>query len=70
MDDILSTLLSPVAGRTRPLHRLLRMMAMGRSRRRLADLDDHLLRDVGLSRSEARRESERPAWNAPDHWLR
>jgi uncharacterized protein YjiS (DUF1127 family) len=45
-------------------------MAMQRSRRRLGDLDDHLLRDVGITPAEARREAERPTWNAPDHWLR
>jgi uncharacterized protein YjiS (DUF1127 family) len=33
-------------------------------------LDEHLLRDIGISRAEAYREAERPAWNAPHHWLR
>ena len=34
----------------------------GRSRRVLATLDDHLLRDIGISRGEARRESAKPFW--------
>lgn len=34
----------------------------GRSRRVLATLDDHLLRDVGLSRADAWQESRKPFW--------
>jgi uncharacterized protein YjiS (DUF1127 family) len=33
-----------------------------RQRRALAQLDDHLLADVGLSREQARREAARPFW--------
>jgi uncharacterized protein YjiS (DUF1127 family) len=66
------------AGRLGPLARLLAAMALRQSRRSLADLDDHLLRDVGLSREAAQREAARPAWDAldeapwdaPAHWLR
>ena len=32
------------------------------SRRRLAELDDHELADVGVSRGQARSESEKPFW--------
>lgn len=69
MDSVL-TLLSPSAGRLQPVRLLLRTLAMDRSRRRLADLDDHLLRDIGLSRGEASLEAERASWDAPAHWLR
>lgn len=34
-----------------------------RSRRALAELDDDLLKDIGLTRAEARRESAKPFWN-------
>ena len=34
----------------------------GRSRRVLAALDDHRLRDIGLSRADAQLESEKPFW--------
>ena len=31
-------------------------------RRNLSDLDDHLLRDIGLPLHDARREAQRPFW--------
>ena len=34
----------------------------GRSRRVLATLDDHQLRDIGVTRDEARIESAKPFW--------
>lgn len=58
------------AGRPRPLRRLLSAIALRRSRVRLAELDDHLLRDIGLTRGQAAAEGERSSWDAPDHWLR
>jgi uncharacterized protein YjiS (DUF1127 family) len=63
-------LLAPPALRVHPLRRLLSVVAMRRSRGRLAELDDHLLRDIGLTRGQAAAESERASWDAPDHWLR
>jgi uncharacterized protein YjiS (DUF1127 family) len=33
-----------------------------RQRRALAQLEDHLLRDIGLTRGEARRECANPFW--------
>ncbi len=70
MDYALSTASRRATARPHPVSRLLGVMALRRSRLRLADLDDYLLRDVGLTRNEARCESERTSWNAPDHWLR
>lgn len=49
---------------------VLAALALRRSRLRLRDLDAHLLRDIGLSPAEAACEAQRPAWDAPDHWLR
>jgi uncharacterized protein YjiS (DUF1127 family) len=34
----------------------------GRQRRALGELDERLLRDVGLTRAEARRECAKPFW--------
>lgn len=56
--------------RRAPFKALARMFAVARQRRALADLDDHLLRDIGVSPEEARKEAARPMWDAPDHWLR
>ncbi len=35
-----------------------------RGRRALASLDDHLLRDIGLSRADVERERVKPFWRA------
>lgn len=50
-------------------HRLLEMIAIRRQRRDLARLDDHALKDIGISRYEAEVESSRPAWDVPHHWM-
>lgn len=34
-----------------------------KSRRHLARLDDRLLKDIGLTRAQAKRESNRPFWD-------
>ncbi len=45
---------------------------IARSRRALRRLDDHLLRDIGLTRHEAEALASQPiwpdAWDAPPHW--
>ncbi|AWJ87158.1 DUF1127 domain-containing protein (plasmid) [Azospirillum sp. TSH58] len=41
---------------------VLGMIERHRQRRSLAALDDHLLRDVGLSRTDARREADKAFW--------
>ena len=68
MNSILSSLLPLLSDRGRP--GLLRRMALQQSRRRLGELDDHLLRDIGLTRGEASLEAERTGWDVPRHWLR
>lgn len=70
MDHIISSRAARGSRGFRLLRRLLTLMALGRSRRRLGQLDAHLLRDIGLTPEEARREAETSVWHAPDHWLR
>jgi uncharacterized protein YjiS (DUF1127 family) len=44
------------------------MVALHKQRRDLAKLDDAALRDIEISRYEAHIESNRPAWDVPQHW--
>ncbi|MBE9639743.1 DUF1127 domain-containing protein [Salipiger mangrovisoli] len=57
-----------VRRRTPLLSRLAGLFAVARQRRKLADLDDHLLRDLGLTKAEAIDEARRGFWDAPNHW--
>ncbi len=50
------------------LTHLARIRMLRRQRQALANLDAHLLQDVGLTREEADREARRIAWDAPDWW--
>jgi len=54
-----------VDGLTRFWRWLVAVQAVDRERRLLAEMDDRALRDLGLTRSEARRESRRPLWDLP-----
>jgi uncharacterized protein YjiS (DUF1127 family) len=47
---------------------VLRRWHLTQSRKALRKLDDHLLRDIGLTRAEAEAEASRPVWDAPLHW--
>jgi uncharacterized protein YjiS (DUF1127 family) len=42
---------------------LLRWQELARQRRALLHMDDHMLKDIGLSRADAVREAERPFWD-------
>lgn len=46
------------------------MAGLQRTRRHLLDLDDALLRDIGLTRDEAMDEAARRPWDAPATWRR
>ena len=50
--------------------RLAKALALRRQRHSLAELDDHLLNDIGIDRATALREAARPEWDAPEHWYR
>lgn len=69
-----STFLPRVSRRTLSLTafitRLFGCNKLRRTRLRLAALDDHLLRDIGVSREDAQAEADRRGWDAPDHWHR
>ncbi|WP_374642336.1 DUF1127 domain-containing protein [Tabrizicola sp.] len=57
-----------LARRPRPLAALAAALKADRSRKALARLDPHLLRDIGLTREEALAETARPLWDPPAHW--
>lgn len=50
------------------LTRFVALLGLSRQRRKLAELDDHLLRDLGLTRRQALEEAKRGFWDAPSHW--
>ncbi|MDX1781039.1 MAG: DUF1127 domain-containing protein [Thalassovita sp.] len=50
--------------------RLMRANALLRQRAALRRLDDAALDDIGLSRTEALREAQRPIWDAPESWIK
>jgi len=52
------------------LRRLGLGLAAARQRRHLAELDDAMLRDIGLSREAAEEEAGRSVWDVPPSWLR
>ncbi|MEN0002479.1 MAG: DUF1127 domain-containing protein [Pseudomonadota bacterium] len=62
----------PLSGRARPgiLGMVLKAYSIWRERQCLNTLDDHLLRDVGLTRNDVESETNRPIWDAPNRWMR
>ncbi len=68
--DLVTTYTRPRSRRLSLLARLRLALTLRRHRRRLGELDPHLLRDIGLSEHEALREAGRPLWDVPGHWLR
>ena len=56
-------------GKTSGLLATLRLALHAHAQRRhLAALDDHALSDIGLSRSQALAEANRPLWDVPTNW--
>lgn len=49
----------------RPLHWLVQAFAARHQRTRLDELDDHLLRDIGIDRATAKSEAHRTFWDLP-----
>ncbi len=46
------------------------VVLISNQRQDLGRLDDTRLEDLGLSRSDASHEANRPFWDVPDYWLR
>ncbi len=62
----------PLARNTRPalLGTVLKAFSIWRERQTLRDLDDHILKDIGVTRDDADVETKRPVWDAPNRWMR
>jgi uncharacterized protein YjiS (DUF1127 family) len=50
-------------GWTAPLNKWLRWSERSRQRADLRDLDEHLLKDIGITRQQALDEANRPFWD-------
>lgn len=57
------TSMAPAASRLGPIGRLRLMLRAAQTRRQLAELEDHMLSDIGVSRVDALRESRRAPWD-------
>ena len=44
------------------------MAAIARQRKTLADLPAHLLKDIGVTETAAKKEAMRAPWDVPAHW--
>ena len=44
-------------------------LELWRTRRALARLDAHLLKDIGITPKQARHEAELTVWDVPSNWL-
>ncbi|WP_128255612.1 DUF1127 domain-containing protein [Falsirhodobacter deserti] len=54
--------------RLHPIKRLFLMLAVRRSRRALAELNEDQLQDIGLTEEQRRAEVARRLWDVPPHW--
>jgi uncharacterized protein YjiS (DUF1127 family) len=54
----------------RSLARLIGLMSLRRSRQSLLELDDRMLRDIGISREQALAEGTRSVWDVNPTWVR
>lgn len=62
-------LLAPAPRRTlNPFAWFFMVFTAWKQRRRLAELDDHLLKDIGLNPMDAKAEAARPLWDVPPGW--
>ena len=48
----------------------LNLLSLWKSRRDLAKLAPEMLDDIGVTKLEATRESDRPLWDVPETWRR
>lgn len=70
MNVLLTSVFPTSFSRTHVLRTARHWHAVARSRKALANLDDAALTDLGLTKSQAKVESSRSAWDAPSNWIK
>jgi len=70
MRSTAATPITPIHARRQGgwLYRMQALLAVGRGRKRLAEMEASQLHDIGLSQDEALAESARPIWDVPPGW--
>lgn len=66
-----TTLFRPTLTLRRPtglVSKVAAILALFSERRRLANMPDYMLDDLGITRREAEAEARRPIWDSPSHW--
>ncbi|MEO1639256.1 MAG: DUF1127 domain-containing protein [Pseudomonadota bacterium] len=48
--------------------RLWAMVSLQRQRHALSELDDHRLKDIGVTREQADAEARKTPWDIPEYW--
>lgn len=51
-----------------PVRFLMLVLSTWHQRKTLSLLDDHMLRDIGITRDEAEKEAAQSLWDVPRHW--
>ena len=59
---------SPVRRRFSLLSLVADRIALMQQGHALANLDCRALEDIGINRTDALKEAQRPIWDAPEHW--
>lgn len=62
--------LGQIRPRTEAKLSFFKLIGLARQRHTLAALDDHMLKDIGITRAQAQTEADRPVWDAPSNWMR
>lgn len=70
MNTALTTRHNTLIRRVSALRAVRQVLETWKQRHDLAQLDDHLLEDIGVTRQEASTEIERSIWDVPGHWIK
>ena len=70
LTDFTTHTVRTAAAPTGPRSSIATVLAVWRSRRALARLDDAALSDIGISYKRASQEAVKPIWDVPATWLK